>query len=137
MKLLPASLLLVACMFNRPVYAVNFNVLPIAYQQGTEPERLMNLFLKAVQTSNENEVKKFISENYSARFLEIPMAAHLKVINNLHKDFAHLIVAQTIKNGTKITAIIKSPVNKSKRITIETDQNIPAKILIVDLKDEN
>jgi hypothetical protein len=137
MKLLPAALLLTACIFNRPLYAASFNVLPIACQQGTEPERLMNLFLKAVQSNNENEVKKFISENYSPRFLEIPMAAHLKVINDLHKDFAHLIVAQTIKNGTKITVIIKSPVNKTKRVTIEADQNIPAKILIIDLKDDN
>ncbi len=137
MKLLAAAFLLIACVFNRPLYAASFNVLPIAYQQGTEPERLMNLFLKAVESSNENEVKKFINENYSPRFLEIPLAAHLKAINNLHKDFAHLIVAQTIKNGTKITAIIKSPVNKTKRITIETDQSIPAKILIIDLKDES
>ncbi len=97
----------------------------------------MKLFLKAVQSNDENEVKKFISENYSTRFLEIPMSAHLKVINDLHKDFAHLIVAQTIKNGSKITTIIKSPVNKTKRITIEADQNTPAKILIIDLKDGN
>jgi len=135
MKLLPATLILMACMFNKPSYASHFGVLTIAYQKGTEPERLMNLFLKAVQSNNENEVKKFITENYSTRFLEIPMAAHIKVINDLHKDFAHLIVAQTIKNDTKITAIIKSPVNKTKRVTIETDQNTPAKILIIDLKD--
>jgi hypothetical protein len=137
MKLLSAGLLFTACMFNRPLYAPSFDVLTIAYQQGTEPERLMNLFLKAVQSDNENEVKKFINENYSTRFLEIPMTAHLNVINNLHKDFAHLIVAQTIRNGTMITVIIKSPVNKTKRITIETDQNIPAKILIIDLKEDN
>src|ERR1700733_14300571 len=114
MKLLSAALLFTACMFNRPLYATSFNVLTIAYQKGTEPERLMNLFLKAVQSNNENEVKKFITENYSTRFLEIPMTAHIKVINGLHKDFALLIVAQTIKNDTKITAIIKSPVNKTK-----------------------
>jgi hypothetical protein len=124
------------CIETLPLYGTSSpaSVLSHYYQQ-SEPERLMKLFLKAVQSDNDKEVKDFIIENYSKRFLEIPVTVHEKVINNLQKDFAHLIVTQTIKNDNKITATIKSPINKTKQITIETDKGNPAKILIVDVKD--
>jgi hypothetical protein len=100
-----------------------------------DPERLMTLFLKTMQNNNQEEVQQFIRENYSKKFLEIPMEIHVKVIDGLRKDFSRYIITQTTEKGNKITVIIKSPVNKMKQVTLETDGQTPAKIFIIDIKD--
>jgi hypothetical protein len=133
-KILILSLCII-CLKCVDVQAARSNDRMAHYYQEPEPERLMKLFLKAVQGNDEKEVDQFINGNYSKRFLEIPLSAHQKVIGDLHRDFSHYIVSQTIKNYNKITVIIRSPVNKTKRITIETDGNVPGKILFVDIKD--
>lgn len=106
-----------------------------AFYEVSEPERLMNLFLKTLQSNSEKEITDFITDNYSKRFLEIPINIHLKVINDLRKDFSRHIVTQTIKKDNKISVLIKSPTNKIKKVTVETDGKLPAKIFIIDIKD--
>lgn len=99
-----------------------------------EPERLMNLFLKTIQSGNKEEALKFINENYSDQFKQLPIDVHLKVLNDLHRDFSKYIVERKTVKGNSITVIIKSPVNKQKQITIETDGKEPAKIFIINTK---
>ncbi len=111
------------------------NIYPSSAYIETEPERLMTLFLKAVQSNNAVEVKKFINENYSSKFLGLPIEVHLKVIADMHKDFSRHIVMQKTSNGNKTIVLIKSPVNKMRQITLETDGRQPAKIFIIDIKE--
>ncbi len=109
-------------------------VLPLVYQD-SDPERLMNLFLEVIKSNSETEVKKFITENYSDHFQKnIPIDIHLKVIGDLHKDFARFVLVKTSNSSDKSIAVIKSPVNKMKQITIQTDAKTPSKIFIIDVK---
>jgi hypothetical protein len=103
--------------------------------QDSDPERLMKLFLEVIRSNSETEIKKFINENYADHFRNsIPINIHLKVINDLHKDFSRYTLIKTTASGDKSIAVIKSPVNKMKQITIQTDANDPSKIFIIDVK---
>jgi hypothetical protein len=103
-------------------------------KQTSEPERLMTLFLDIVRTSDQSQIENFIKENYSEGFLRFPIEGHLKVINDLHKKFSSHSIIEKRVNGTSITVLIKSPVNKTKEITIETDGKKPSKITLINIR---
>jgi hypothetical protein len=134
-KILIISLTLLCFKPSQFTYVSNNpGVLPAIYQD-SDPERLMKLFLEVIKSNSETEVKKFINENYADHFLKnIPLEIHLKVINDLHKDFARYALVKTTNSGDKSIAVIKSPVNKMKQITIQTDAKNPSKIFIIDVK---
>ena len=108
---------------------------PLNTNVQSEPERLIILFLTTMQNNNVAEVRKFIKNNYSPQFLSMPMEIHLKVISDLHTDFSHYVIFQKIKKNNKIIVVIKSPINKMKQLTLETDGSRPAKIFNIDIKD--
>jgi hypothetical protein len=118
-----------------PVYASKSLVYNVFAYNVSEPQRLMDLFLKILRDDNAADIKKFIQDNYSEKFLQIPMKVHLKVIRDLQRDFSRYTVTQTTEEGNKISIVIKSPVNKMKKITIEANGNKPVKIFIIDVKD--
>jgi hypothetical protein len=133
-KILIICLALVCFKPGQVTYGKN-NVHAVYQDADSDPERLMELFLEIIRINDVTEVKKFINENYSDHFLKyIPMEIHLKVINDLHKDFSRYILIKTTNSADKSVSVIKSPVNKMKQITIQTDPKSPSKIFIIDVK---
>jgi len=109
------------------------------FSQETPIQKITARFLKVIESKNETEGKKFVEENYSDFFLNhVPMNIHLKVMNDLQKDYYKSTVVSKTFTATKVVLVIRSAINnKQKQVSMETDPANPQKIFIVDVKEVN
>ena len=107
-------------------------------QTPDDTKRLMTAFLQELREGNTKSDAQFVTQYYAAGFANnIPLKVHLKIIEDLRKDFSHFEIVSQNDASTRCTVIIKSPFNKKKQISIVADKEDHSKISFIDIKNPN